>query len=55
MSIRLIALDMDGTVLRSDGIISNRTVAALRRPLTAGLRLHWQLGACTAPQSLTPE
>ncbi|HYF94201.1 MAG TPA: Cof-type HAD-IIB family hydrolase [Symbiobacteriaceae bacterium] len=36
MSIRLICLDLDGTTLRRDGTISERTVAALRRAMAAG-------------------
>lgn len=37
--IRLIATDLDGTLLRDDGTISNRTREALRRAHTAGLHL----------------
>lgn len=36
---RVVALDLDGTLLRSDGTISPRTLAALGRCREAGLRL----------------
>jgi Cof subfamily protein (haloacid dehalogenase superfamily) len=36
MTIRLIAIDLDGTTLRPDGSISSRTVAALRRAMETG-------------------
>jgi len=36
---RLVATDLDGTIVRSDGTISPRTVAALSRIETAGARL----------------
>lgn len=37
--IRLIATDLDGTLLRSDSTLSDRTKAVLRRARTAGLRI----------------
>jgi HAD superfamily hydrolase (TIGR01484 family) len=37
--IRLIATDLDGTVLRSDGTVSSRTRLALERVSAAGIRL----------------
>lgn len=37
--IRLIATDLDGTLLRSDSTLSARTTAALRRVRAAGLRV----------------
>ncbi|HWI65503.1 MAG TPA: HAD family hydrolase, partial [Symbiobacteriaceae bacterium] len=37
MTIRLICLDLDGTTLRRDGTVSDRTVAALRRAMAAGV------------------
>jgi Cof subfamily protein (haloacid dehalogenase superfamily) len=37
--IRLIATDLDGTLLRSDSTLSERTKAALRRSRAAGLRV----------------
>lgn len=37
--IRLIATDLDGTLLRSDSTLSDRTRAALRRARAAGLRI----------------
>ncbi len=36
-AVRLVATDLDGTLLRSDGIVSPRTVAAVRAALDAGL------------------
>ena len=36
MIFRLIATDLDGTVLRSDGSVSERTVAALRAAESSG-------------------
>ena len=38
-TVRLVATDLDGTVVRSDRTISDRTVAALARVETAGLHL----------------
>jgi Cof subfamily protein (haloacid dehalogenase superfamily) len=37
MSVRLVATDLDGTLLRSDGTVSDRTRAALRDATEAGL------------------
>jgi HAD superfamily hydrolase (TIGR01484 family) len=37
--LRLVATDLDGTVIRSDGTISARTIAAFRRAERAGARL----------------
>lgn len=37
-STRLIASDLDGTLLRSDGSVSQRTLAALERTVEAGIR-----------------
>jgi Cof subfamily protein (haloacid dehalogenase superfamily) len=37
MSVRLVATDLDGTLLRSDGTVSDRTRAALRDAVDAGL------------------
>ncbi|GAA2360497.1 haloacid dehalogenase [Catellatospora methionotrophica] len=37
--IRVVAVDLDGTLLRSDGTVSPRTVAALRRADRAGARI----------------
>ncbi|MGD0166057.1 MAG: HAD family hydrolase [Gaiellaceae bacterium] len=36
--IRLIASDLDGTLLRSDGSVSERTLAALERTVATGIR-----------------
>ncbi|WP_222105960.1 HAD family hydrolase [Catellatospora sichuanensis] len=37
--IRVVAVDLDGTLLRSDGTLTARTVAALRRATRAGARV----------------
>ena len=37
--IRLIATDLDGTLLRTDGSVSERTCAAVRRALAAGIEV----------------
>ncbi|GAB4057694.1 HAD family hydrolase [Catellatospora paridis] len=37
--IRVVAVDLDGTLLRSDGTVSARTSAALRRATAAGARV----------------
>lgn len=37
MSVRLVAIDLDGTVLREDGIASRRTIEALRAAIGAGI------------------
>lgn len=37
--IRLIATDLDGTLLRNDGKVSDRTIAAIRRALDAGIEV----------------
>jgi Cof subfamily protein (haloacid dehalogenase superfamily) len=37
MPVRLVATDLDGTLLRSDGTVSDRTRAALRAAVDAGL------------------
>ena len=37
-SVRLVASDLDGTLLRSDGSVSERTLAALGRPIETGIR-----------------
>jgi hypothetical protein len=39
VSVRLIAIDLDGTLLRSDGSVSARTRGALGRAAAAGLQL----------------
>lgn len=44
MTIRLIALDLDGTTLRRDGTVSDRTVAALRRAMDAGVTVSVATG-----------
>jgi hydroxymethylpyrimidine pyrophosphatase-like HAD family hydrolase len=44
MSIRLIAIDLDGTTLRRDGTISPRTVAALSRAAAAGVTVSVATG-----------
>jgi Cof subfamily protein (haloacid dehalogenase superfamily) len=38
-SVRLLASDLDGTLLRSDGTLSRRTVVAIQRAVAAGIRL----------------
>jgi hydroxymethylpyrimidine pyrophosphatase-like HAD family hydrolase len=44
VSIRLIAIDLDGTTLRRDGTISPRTVAALSRAAAAGVTVSVATG-----------
>ncbi len=44
VSIRLVATDLDGTLLRSDGTVSERTVRALRRRRAAGLHVVFVTG-----------
>ena len=41
MSIRLIATDLDGTLLRSDKSISERTAVAMERSQAAGVMVVW--------------
>jgi hypothetical protein len=43
--IRLVATDLDGTLLRDDKTISTRTIAALRRVREAGMALVLVTGA----------
>ena len=42
--IKLVATDLDGTLLRSDGSVSDRTRAALRAAADAGLRVAFVTG-----------
>lgn len=42
--VRLVATDLDGTVVRSDGTISDRTVAALRRAEAGGVPVVFVTG-----------
>jgi Cof subfamily protein (haloacid dehalogenase superfamily) len=44
MSIRMVATDLDGTLLRSDGSVSDRTRAALRAAADAGLSVAFVTG-----------
>ena len=44
MSFRLVATDLDGTMLRSDGTVSTRTKDALRRARDAGLLVAFVTG-----------
>ena len=44
MTVRLIATDLDGTLLRSDGSVSNRSRAALRAAANAGLLVVFVTG-----------
>ena len=41
MSIRLLATDLDGTLMRSDKTISARSVLAMERAQAAGIRIVW--------------
>ena len=41
MSIRLVATDLDGTLLRSDKSISRRTAAAMTLALESGIEIVW--------------
>jgi hypothetical protein len=49
---QLLAIDFDGTLLRSDGTISERTVAAVRAASDAGIRVMIVTGR--PPRWLTP-
>ena len=51
--IRLVASDLDGTLLRSDGSVSERTLAALARTVAAGIR--FVLVSARSPGWLAPE
>jgi len=44
MSVRLVASDLDGTLVRSDGTVSDRSRAALRRAAEAGLVVAFVTG-----------
>lgn len=44
MTIRMVATDLDGTLLRSDGTVSDRTRAALRSAADAGLLVAFVTG-----------
>jgi hydroxymethylpyrimidine pyrophosphatase-like HAD family hydrolase len=50
---RLVASDLDGTLLRSDGSVSSRTLAALARTVEAGIR--FVLVSARSPAWLAPE
>jgi hypothetical protein len=54
---RVIALDLDGTLLRSDNTISCRTLSALDRCLSNGTRLVVATGRAprSIPSVLPPE
>jgi Cof subfamily protein (haloacid dehalogenase superfamily) len=51
--VRLVASDLDGTLLRSDGSVSQRTLAALARTVAAGIR--FVLVSARSPGWLAPE
>lgn len=55
--IRLVAFDMDGTLLRSDGTVSERTMAALTECSRQGMQLVVATGRrlASARRSLPPE
>ena len=44
MSVRLVASDLDGTLVRSDGTVSDRSRTALRRAAEAGLVVAFVTG-----------
>ena len=48
MDYRLLALDMDGTVLTSEKVISPRTDAAIRRAMAAGKEVLFATGRAPA-------
>jgi Cof subfamily protein (haloacid dehalogenase superfamily) len=50
---RLVASDLDGTLLRSDGSVSQRTLDALARTVAAGIR--FVLVSARSPRWLAPE
>ena len=45
---RMVAVDMDGTLLGADGKVSARNLAALKAAEHAGLRWWWRPGGGTA-------
>jgi hydroxymethylpyrimidine pyrophosphatase-like HAD family hydrolase len=51
-TVRLIACDLDGTLLRSDGTLSSRTVAAIRAIETRGIQ--FVIATARAPRTLLP-
>src|SRR6187397_2762990 len=42
--IRLLALDIDGTLVDTDATLSDRTIAAVRAAVDAGVRVHLATG-----------
>lgn len=51
-NIRMIATDLDGTLLRHDGTLSERTIAAFRAAAAAGLTIT--LASGRPPRSVLP-
>jgi len=52
--IKMIVTDLDGTLLRTDKTISNRTKAAFALCKEKGIKLAYATGRCSSAQSLVP-
>jgi len=55
MSIKMVVTDLDGTLLRDDKTVSERSMAALRRCREAGIRVMYATGRGGSAERLAPE
>lgn len=54
MPIRLIATDMDGTLLTDEPLILPETADVLRRAAEKGIVLSWHRGVCRTTRAFLP-